>query len=147
MNEVYPRTHGETRRASSTRRAQTGLSPYTRGNLHPGSPAFFLPRSIPVHTGKPGKQKVPEKKTRGPGSIPVHTGKPSINRASACDKEGLSPYTRGNQLITPSSIHSQGSIPVHTGKPFLGRLGLVAGKVYPRTHGETRKRRCISTRS
>ena len=56
----------------------TGLSPYTRGNLYHTLAHHNSPRSIPVHTGKPsiGFGIYPKKKvyprTHGE-TVPLHT--------------------------------------------------------------------------
>ena len=49
---------------------------------------------------------------------------------------GLSPPTRGSPGPAPVLGRTLGSIPAHTGKPGSSLWGLVAGRVYPRPHGE-----------
>ncbi len=131
---VYPRTHGETSTFSIAATIVSGLSPYTRGN--PLSPAcrFHPTGSIPVHTGKPmaslniGLLEEVYPRTHGETK--------TLNNISF-GTQGLSPYTRGNLLLSRCTHPLVWSIPVHTGKPSRGRLRQNQPKVYPRTHGET----------
>ena len=51
-------------------------------------------------------------------------------------RSGLSPHTRGSRIAGNGGFARYGSIPAHTGKPLLDREISVAGRVYPRTHGE-----------
>ena len=91
------------------------------------------------------------------GSIPVHTGKPQqlalfafflwvyprthgetiVSANTTSYSKGLSPYTRGNRLLSFGGNFSKGSIPVHTGKPEKDAREKEVDWVYPRTHGET----------
>ena len=54
--------------------------------------------------------------------------------------QGLSPYIRGNHLISWCEKKILRSIPVHTGKPPTCAISGKVGQVYPRTYGETGKR-------
>ena len=55
-SEVYPRTHGETCIKMVCYQKNSGLSPYTRGNLGFVGKTQNRRGSIPVHTGKPKSQ-------------------------------------------------------------------------------------------
>ena len=111
---VYPRTHGET----------AGPAPWNGSRI----------RSIPAHTGKPIGPPVVNSnnkvypRTHGETNPVTWISKPRL---------GLSPHTRGNQLIDTGIPFTIGSIPAHTGKPSTGDGEELPGAVYPRTHGET----------
>ena len=53
LGRVYPRTHGGTPSELIDLYEQEGLSPHTRGNLHPPLGGDDRVRSIPAHTGEP----------------------------------------------------------------------------------------------
>ena len=53
--KVYPRTHGGTRGPRIRRPTPPGLSPHTRGNLYAAGAQLAIGRSIPAHTGEPGR--------------------------------------------------------------------------------------------
>ncbi len=95
----------------------------------------LLRRSIPVHTGKP---KNGWNRSRNMRVYPRTHGETTWRLRSHRYKQGLSPYTRGNQFPLATAPACLGSIPVHTGKPFAARVAAIHPRVYPRTHGETR---------
>ena len=131
---VYPRTHGETPHAYQLAHKDKGLSPYTRGNLLQMRDTRKPSRSIPVHTGKPRIALCIPIQTR---VYPRTHGETAIEYTPEGRPMGLSPYTRGNQILPLSGRERKGSIPVHTGKPCLDLGADGVHEVYPRTHGET----------
>ena len=152
---VYPRTHGETIRASRKGVNRGGLSPYTRGNPVPLCTRQKTLRVYPRTHGETPKPLRPISKKKG--SIPAHTGKPAPARTAwtyagvyprthgetclsiigTASGGGLSPYTRGNRGRRMGGPGRVRSIPVHTGKPMAVLRCLSTDRVYPRTHGET----------
>ena len=113
---VYPRPHGEARQPHGAHGRDQGLSPPTRGSPRQADCRGLRPRSIPAHTGKPGRTVT----------------------CATCGDTGLSPPTRGSRLRPEHGRAELRSIPAHTGKPFgVGEL-LLEEEVYPRPHGEAR---------
>ena len=134
LRKVYPRTHGETYSTCRFVGPCWGLSPYTRGNPAGGISPHSHQRSIPVHTGKPGQAGL-----HGIffGVYPRTHGETTGTPDRPTMIQGLSPYTRGNQLQARPLAFGSGSIPVHTGKPHDFYCVCDESWVYPRTHGET----------
>ena len=64
------------------------------------------------------------------------TSKPMLNLA---ENPGLSPHARGNRRGDVEGLPWRGSIPARAGKPRRRRMADSAGRVYPRTRGETRQ--------
>ena len=115
-----------------------GLSPPTRGNLHPVVRARAGGGSIPAHAGEPrawkresGKSSV-YPRPRG-GTVTVETPYQLIR--------GLSPPTRGNLYQQWSSAWLAGSIPAHAGEPRTPIPKWCKIWVYPRPRGGTESRR------
>ena len=111
-----------------------GLSPYIRGNLLRLRFRRWLPRSIPVHTGKPSRFSSRHCRIR---VYPRTYGETMRDKRSIASISGLSPYIRGNLKGHKIFYFYVRSIPVHTGKPVGGTLSRMHGKVYPRTYGAT----------
>ena len=80
-----------------------------RGEEHDGN------GSIPVHTGKPGRNG--HRATRNEVYPRTH-GETGIGIDVGLLDGGLSPYTRGNHSNRKDQAVVNGSIPVHTGKPL-----------------------------
>ena len=130
---VYPRTHGEARRARNLLRMLGGLSPHTRGSRRDLPADAILGRSIPAHTGKPTCE------SRWPSTTRVYPrthGEASGTITTISPSRGLSPHTRGSRSRRGRFPRPHRSIPAHTGKPSAGPASAGAGRVYPRTHGE-----------
>ena len=130
---VYPRPHGEASFDVSRDFGPWGLSPPTRGSPVAPSTEHDMTRSIPAHTGKPGRtwrrRRLPAVYPRPHGEA----GKLNMGRQAA---RGLSPPTRGSRcsLLFPPPIGR--SIPAHTGKPARPTGAALLPRVYPRPHGE-----------
>ena len=133
--KVYPRTHGETLSEAVDANSRCGLSPYTRGNPVDGEISNILARSIPVHTGKP---LILCLSSAISWVYPRTHGETTNIDNDTGSRLGLSPYTRGNLIFTVCQRRIIRSIPVHTGKPERLVRTQRDGRVYPRTHGETK---------
>ena len=131
--EVYPRPHGEAATTWASTGGSRGLSPPTRGSLHPPDSRPPTVRSIPAHTGKP---RTAEGACGRTAVYPRPHGEATSLSSFDTSRDGLSPPTRGSQHAVHDQPEIAGSIPAHTGKPLSATTMLWAMSVYPRPHGE-----------
>ena len=131
--EVYPRPHGEALPEGASAFQVTGLSPPTRGSLHPQQRAGADRGSIPAHTGKP---RCRWSRGRMRRVYPRPHGEAAQRALAWLARHGLSPPTRGSPRHLGRRSLLLGSIPAHTGKPSRVAARASAARVYPRPHGE-----------
>ena len=110
---VYPRPHGEAWLGTPDEQEAKGLSPPTRGSRARALLRLISRRSIPAHTGKPGRSGRILKGAR------------------------VYPRPHGEAVVMARRVDDpQRSIPAHTGKPPGSPPRSGAPAVYPRPHGE-----------
>ena len=134
---VYPRPHGEAGLGRLRAMTANGLSPPTRGSRPEGGRVGRRDGSIPAHTGKPRRRAgiLP------PGRVyPRPHGEAEGGEVQAGGVRGLSPPTRGSRCGEQRTARLHGSIPAHTGKPAARGSAPTRCGVYPRPHGEARRR-------
>ena len=134
LDSVYPRPRGGTTSCSRSGSARRGLSPPTRGNRRHLVRDRLQRRSIPAHAGEPwdGASRIWRKAV-----YPRPRGGTADESSTPCRMSGLSPPTRGNQVMLIGLPRFGGSIPAHAGEPTLPSVGWRASRVYPRPRGGT----------
>ena len=131
---VYPRPRGGTHVARHADVVVQGLSPPTRGNRSPYSPASTIRGSIPAHAGEP---RTGARRAGAREVYPRPRGGTSRSASSRRARAGLSPPTRGNRPRRSSPTTISGSIPAHAGEPADGEAERARREVYPRPRGGT----------
>ena len=136
--KAYPRSRGGTAAHCRKSNADEGLSPLTRGNLQSKARPHHHRGPIPAHAGEPDKQG---RGFRGFWAYPRSRGGTQLEQSRALDRRGLSPLTRGNQLLECSNVPPHGPIPAHAGEPLKKLSGATGHRAYPRSRGGTRLHR------
>ena len=140
-SRAYPRSHGGTRKNTSTTMSPLGLSPFARGNLSEQENLETLNGPIPVRTGEPPWCA---HSSSTAGAYPRSHGGTSCQDASGALMTGLSPFARGNPYHQHGRRGVSGPIPVRTGEPtFADVVPLLVG-AYPRSHGGTEMIRTVN---
>ena len=113
-------------------RAQSGLSPPTRGSHGGYRAGVFARGSIPAHAGEPIVVDEIRPLVR---VYPRPRGGAPLQPASLATTIGLSPPTRGSHRSLAASVRSPGSIPAHAGEHILPPVANGRSRVYPRPRG------------
>jgi len=131
---VYPRARGGTLNTPPLERQIGGLSPRTRGNRRHAGSGNRGAGSIPAHAGEPATSAISPSNT---GVYPRARGGTLSGRFTPIPDQGLSPRTRGNQILCGARGTGVGSIPAHAGEPECGMRVSLKYWVYPRARGGT----------
>ncbi len=116
--------------------AQTGkgLSPLARGNLGFLEMGHHRAGSIPARAGEPSGNGWAG---GGQGVYPRSRGGTYPKNSTPLPCRGLSPLARGNRRVSADFWAFTGSIPARAGEPAVEDVGLLFGRVYPRSRGGT----------
>ena len=131
---AYPRSRGGTGVEVGATVHPAGLSPLTRGNQVRAGQVRAGQGPIPAHAGEPGRKADDLFRTR---AYPRSRGGTTLVEAVTACCEGLSPLTRGNQIITSGCLPDQGPIPAHAGEPTTLHPQTWWTRAYPRSRGGT----------
>ena len=152
---VYPRARGGASGALDDAllhlRTRRGLSPRTRGSLNRRLAVILVPWSIPAHAGEPdeidGERRTQRvyPRARGGAGVRIVPGRMEVYPRArggasglglrSCGPYGLSPRTRGSQLLHRGLRDREGSIPAHAGEPVGIVFSILMWMVYPRARG------------
>ena len=92
----------------------TGLSSLTRGNRDHQGEAALHDGPIPAHAGQPMHKR---RSCSIPWAYPRSRGATDLRIELADGTVGLSPLTRGNQILDDRALLIVGPIPAHAGQP------------------------------
>ena len=134
LSEVYPRPRGGTPIGSIPITHTPGLSPPTRGNPRVRRASAVRRGSIPAHAGEP--RRTSSGWRRRPVYPRPRGGTARLGRLGRLAR-GLSPPTRGNHSMPPSTATERRSIPAHAGEPSAKPFRKSIRAVYPRPRGGT----------
>ena len=123
---------------------EMGLSPLTRGNRASMDGQLPSDGPIPAHAGEPHSRSGCSALTR---AYPRSRGGTAPIWFSAALVTGLSPLTRGNQVVVDDGLAAQGPIPAHAGEPRGLTGGASMWGAYPRSRGGTAITvKCVASR-
>src|SRR5690606_3124794 len=110
----YPRIRGGTRHRWMMILRRPGLSPHTRGNLYILDCYTASGGPIPAYAGEPNSSSITAKLDR---AYPRIRGGTHTNPRHSVSREGLSPHTRGNPMMSAPVVLRCGPIPAYAGEP------------------------------